>query len=280
MTLRVTVGQAGNLLLTLGLLVSSSANLVAQDPSSQDVLKLDLGIVIEATGRDSAEGEAPESADTDVGLTVGKAPPGAEFIATSKELRSTLDALSGQILTLETSLNQDVEAVRLENERLRSLIRKIQTSRQEEEAARAAKRLEGEIPPAKPSAPAPGWSERPGYRQVMQAYRNGSYRETAAMCATLDKSALLPEQATQVAYWWADALFREGRFDDALRILQPLAAASAKLGDDAIVLEGLIYLRQGKPGLARSRYQDIVSHYPASEYYRLAQLTLRELHEN
>lgn len=275
--MRVTVGQLGNLLMALGLLVSASVKLAAQDPSSKDVLKLDLGIVIEAAGRDSADGDEPER---DVSLSVGKAPPGAEFIATSRELRSTLDALSGQILSLETSLNQDVEAVRLENERLRSLIRKIQTSRKEEEAAQAAERLEEENYPTEPPAPAPGWSERPGYRQVMQAYRNGSYRETAAMCAALDKSALLPVQATQVAYWWADALFREGQFEDALLILQPLAAASAELGDDAIVLAGLIYQRQGKPGLARSRYQDIVSRYPASEYYRLAQLTLRELNEN
>ncbi|MEE9161813.1 MAG: hypothetical protein V3U35_02480 [Candidatus Neomarinimicrobiota bacterium] len=278
--MRWTVGQASNLLLALSLLAGGPVNLAAQDASTQDVLKLDLGIVIEATGRDSAAAETSEPGDIDVGLTVGKAPPGAEFIATSKELRSTLDALSGQILTLETSLNQDVEAVRLENERLRSLIRKIQTSRKEEQAVAAAGRLEEENQPIEPPAPAHSWLERPGYRQVMLAYRNGSYRETAAMCAALDKSTLLPEQATQVAYWWADALFREGRFDDALRILQPLAAASAKLGDDAIVLEGLIYLRQGKPGLARSRYEDIVSRYPASEYYRLAQLNLRELNDH
>ena len=275
-------GTAGIRLAGLLLVAVAALPLGAQekDRASEDVLMMDLGIIIEPDRRDSSGSHTGDSAAGEVvNLMVGKAPPGAEFIATTRELRSALDDLSGQISSLENSLNQDVEAVRLENERLRSLIRKIQTTRQEEAASKVAQRLEVQAAPG-PSVASPARAGRPVYRQILEAYRAGAYQEVSHLCPELDSPALSGAQATQVAYWWADALFRLGRFDEALSRLEPVAASGGELADDAIVLEGLIYLRQGRSGEARSRFETIASQYPASEYHRLAELTIRELHVN
>ena len=279
---RGETGLAGKLLAGLLLMTAAATPVGAQDKDrpSEDVLMMDLGIIIEPDRRDSSGAPLEgTSVGEDVSLLVGKAPPGAEFIATTKQLRSALDDLSGQISSLENSLNQDVEAVRLENERLRSLIRKIQTSRQEEAASRVAERLQAQVAPV-PSVASPKVAGRPAYRQILAAYRSGAYQEVARLCPELDWPVPGGERSTQLAYWWADALFRLGRFDEALTRLEPVAASGGELADDAIILEGLIYLRLGRSGEARSRFETIASQYPTSDYHRLAEMTIRELHVN
>jgi len=251
--------------------------LAAQDKQEEDVYLMDLGIIIEPGRGDSDAWVDSLPAMDDVGLMVGKEPPGAAFIESTRELRSVLDDLGGKINALESSLNQDVEAVRLENERLRTLIRKIQTSRKENEVPQTVRSAPDEVDPS------PGWSARsplpdnPGYHHVLQAYRAGRLEDLIRLCEVLDESTLSPEERIRVAYWCADAHFHRGQFDEALLVLEKVPAADRELGDDAIVLQGLIYLRQGKPREALSRFQTIVSQYPASEYLRLAELTIREL---
>ena len=252
--------------------------LAAQEPGDEAVLMLDLGIIIEPESADSATRADRVAAGNEIKLLLGTAPPGATFIATTKELRSALDELSGQINSLENSLNQDVEAVRLENERLRSLIRKIQTSRSEEQAARAAARLKEQTEPARDVAvsQAPPM-EGATYRAALQTYRSGNYAATIRVGEALNFADLTPEQAAQVAYWHGDALFRLGRLDEALSVLEPALSSGDALVDDAIVLAGLIYMRQGKAAAARSRFEAIVSQHPTSAYHRLAVLTIKEL---
>lgn len=263
--------------LVIGASFGPGGALAAQDKQEEDVYLMDLGIIIEPGRGDSAAWADSLPAMDDVGLMVGKEPPGAAFIESTRELRSVLDDLGGKINALESSLNQDVEAVRLENERLRSLIRKIQTSRKENEVPQTVRSAPDEVDPS------PGWSARsplpdnPGYHHVLQAYRAGRLEDLIRLCEVLDESTLSPEERIRVAYWCADAHFHRGQFDEALMVLKKVPAADRELGDDAIVLQGLIYLRQGKPREALSRFQTIVSQYPASEYLRLAELTIREL---
>ena len=258
--------------------LAAVAMLGAQETGGEDVLMLDLGIIIESESPDSATQADRAAAGDEIRLMMGTAPPGATFIATTKELRSALNALSGQITSLENSLNQDVEAVRLENERLRSLIRKIQISRSEEQAAQTAARLEeqteaGAVTVAPTSVP----PQRASYRAALQTYRSGDYAATLWVSEALATANLTPEQAAQVGYWHGDALFRLGRLDEALSVLEGAISAGDDVADDAIVLEGLIYMQQGKAAAARSRFETIVSRYPASEYQRLAALTIKEL---
>ena len=74
----------------------------AQD--REDVYLMDLGIVIEP---DSKGGD---SSATGV-LSVTKAPAGAAYVESTRELRSVLDDLRSKIEVLEYSLDEDVEAI-------------------------------------------------------------------------------------------------------------------------------------------------------------------------
>lgn len=238
---------------------------------------MDLGIIIEPDRQDSAAQANPLPTGDDVGLMVGKEPPGAAFIESTKELRLVLDDLSGKINTLENSLNQDVEAVRLENERLRELIQKIQTSRKENEVSQAVQSVSDEVVPSPEEPTHSSLPDNPNYHHVLQAYRAGFLDDVILLSQALDESTIGREEHIQVAYWCADAHFRRGQLDEALQVLEEVPTANHELGDDAIVLQGLIYLRQGKSREARSRFETIISQYPASDYLRLAELTIKEL---
>lgn len=271
--------QASLVTVMLCILLSPADGLGAQDKQQEDVYLIDLGIIIEPGDHDStAQLDSLPGLD-DVELLMGKEPPGAAFIESTKELRAVLDNLGGKIDDLESSLNQDVDAVRLENERLRSLIRKIQVSRKEAEVMESVVNApveEGSTPTAAPRLSLP---KNPSYHHVLQAYRAGLFEDVVLLSQALDESTLGPRESFQVAYWCADAYFRRGEFDKALLKLEKVPASDPDLGDDVIILQGLIFLRQGKPREALARFQTIVSQYPASEYQRLAELTIKELND-
>lgn len=253
-------------------------HLVAQDQTEGDLYLMDLGIVIEPSGRDSSRRSATQ-ATNDISLMVGKGPAGAAYVASTKELRYLLEDLSQKINNLENSLDQDMEAVRLENERLRTLIRKIQTQRQSDdvsppEAALITRsRLTMEAAPAKPIP------DRPRYHHVFQAYRAGRYDQVLALCRHVEMAAITRDEGVQLAYWRADANFRTGQFDEALASLDKTIAPDHELQDDAIILRGLILLKQGKAQAALTQFETIIQQYPASEYHRLAELTVKELND-
>ncbi|UCD37603.1 MAG: tetratricopeptide repeat protein [Fidelibacterota bacterium] len=263
----------------LGLSLGQGIDLKAQDQQDEDIYLPDLGIIIEPEGSDSIGQIESPSMMEDVSLMVGKEPPGAAFIESTRELRAVLGDLSGKIDTLENSLNQDMESVRLENERLRTLIRKIQANRKEAEVSEAVdSHHEKALPEPQPTASFPIPAES-SYQRIFEAYRSGLFTDVIALCQVLERAPLLPEEDIQVAYWCADAYFRQGLFQEALTTLEKVQASDHELKDDAIVLAGLIYLRQGKPDEALSRFQTIVSQYPASDYHRLAELTIKELNQ-
>ncbi|MFC1618522.1 tol-pal system YbgF family protein [Candidatus Neomarinimicrobiota bacterium] len=267
----------GMLVLLFALVFSSSQALFAQNQQEEGVYLPDLGIVIEPESHDSSVISGRAAAGEEVDLLVGTAPPGAAFIESTKELRTVLDNLSGKINELEGSLNNDMDAVRLENERLRSLIRKIQTERKEAEVTQVMAETEKvEEKPQIEETPQ-FLSARPAYRDILRVYSAGQYEDVLMLSAAFDESGLDETRRAQLAYWRADACFRTGQFDSALQFLQQVLAGDHELKDDAIVLQGLIYIRQGQPRQARVFFDRIIQDYPSSTYYRLAELTIKEL---
>ncbi len=252
--------------------------LAAQDRPEDDLYLLDLGIVIEPGGPDSL-GQGADQPPSDIGLMVGKGPAGAAYVESTKELRYLLEDLGQKINNLENSLDQNMEAVRLENERLRMLIRKIQTQRQSAEV-----KPPKDVPFAGPNltveaAHAVPIPDQPSYHHVFQAYRAGHYDQVLALCRQVDKAAITDDEGVQLAYWCADAYFRTGQFDEALASLDQTVATDHELQDDAIILRGLILLKQGKTHAALTQFETIIQQYPASEYHRLAELTVKELND-
>ncbi|MCH7858786.1 MAG: tetratricopeptide repeat protein [Candidatus Marinimicrobia bacterium] len=267
----VTAGMVGFAWLLWG-----GTPLLAQDQQEEDLYLMDLGIVIEPVDPD-ASGVRAAQLTNDIRLMVGKGPAGAAYVASTKELRHLLEDLSQKINHLENSLDQDMEAVRLENARLRALIRKIQTQRQTAEG-----------PPPKDGSP-PGSSltveaaravpipDQPSYQHVFKAYRAGRYDQVLALCRQVDRAASTPDEGVQLGYWCADAYYRTGQFDEALASLDKTAATDHELQDDAIILRGLILMKQGRTQAARAQFETIIQQYPTSEYHRLAELTAKEL---
>ena len=264
-------------MLAIGAFFCPAGTLAAQDKQDKDVYLIDLGIIIEPGRPDSATGADSLPARGNVGLVIGKEPPGAAYIESTRELRSALDDLGGKINSLENSLDQDMEAVRLENERLRSLIRKIQSDRRASEVTQAVESAPDKVEPSPGETARSPLPDNPGFRHVIQAYRAGRLDDLIRLCQAIDEAAFSPKERVHAAYWCADAYYHRGRFDEALLALEKVPAAYHELGDDVVVLQGLIYLRQGKTREARSRFQTILSQYPASDYQRLAELTIKEL---
>jgi tetratricopeptide (TPR) repeat protein len=248
-----------------------------QSQQEEGVYLPDLGIVIEPESYDSSIIAGRAAASEEVDMMVGTAPPGAAFIESTKELRTVLDDLSGKITEIEGSLNNDLDAVRLENERLRSLIRKIQTERKEAEVTQALSNL-GEMEESERAGELTVVPfSRPTYRDILRVYSAGQYEDVLTLSAAFDESGLDNARRTQLAYWRADACFRTGQFDAALQFLQQVLAGDHELKDDAIVLLGLLYIRRGQPQQARVFFERIIQEYPSSSYFRLAELTIKEL---
>ncbi|MEE9465801.1 MAG: tetratricopeptide repeat protein [Candidatus Neomarinimicrobiota bacterium] len=270
--MRLSAGEGKNLV-SLGICFLASLWLVmpgnitlAQE--SKDVYLLDLGIVIE---NDSLAGDTASNAV----LSINKAPAGAAYVESTRELRSVLDELRSKIEVLENSLDQDVNAVRLENQRLRALIRKIQTERLESSAMAAdADRASAPAPP--PEIPLAGKAD---YRDILSAYRLGHYDRVGSLCSAIAQTELDQAQLQQVAYWCADANYRTGRYDEALAALENVTADGDDLQDDAIILRGLIFMRQGRNAEALTQFRIVIDTFPASDYLRLAELTIKELND-
>lgn len=256
---------------TLLSLVISAAILPGQDRQLKDIYLPDLGIVIDAE---------KDSAGT-VNLLLEKQAASAAYMESTRDLRTVLDQLNSKITGLESSLSDDMSAMRLENERLRSMIRKLQSDREEARAMRALQERDTEDLPArssKPQLPAKP-QEAVSLSEALVAYLGGEYAELIVVCGRIDDTTLSRTQAAQISYWCADAHFRQGNFDEALLSLGTEAIDGHELKDDAIILRGLIYVKLGEPELARNQFETILSHYPTSAYYRLAEMTVRELHE-
>jgi len=247
---------------------------IGQTNESGDILLLDLGIVIE-----SSDSTSTESNKRTGSLSISSMPGGAAYVQSTKELHSVLDELRSQIAQLELSLDGDVDEVRLENQRLRELLSKLQEENvtpvdQSDQIVDDLKKREVpvESPPELYQVPA-------DWREVMKAYRAGNYSAVITLCDALPEVLLNNGQPDQVAYWCGAAYFSEGQLKSALEMLKAITAENSPVQDDAIILTGLILIKQGRAIEARDHFQRIIDYYPESDYHRLAGLTLKELKE-
>ena len=237
---------------------------------------LHLGVTIEPHDPDAsaADSQLLPADLSRADLVIGQEAPGAAVIASTKELQSVLDDLGAKIGSLESSLNQDLEALQTENERLRALIRNMQRRRQDfaapqvgpENPPAAGATLSAQSPPAKVS-----------FRQVLQAYQQGDDDLVTLLAPHVKPGQLTPAQTRSLHYWLADARFRLGRFNEARQALEPVLTGQHPLRDDAIVLHGLILLQLGQDHAALAQFLTIVDQFPDSDYLRLAKMAAAQL---
>ena len=244
---------------------------MGQEGTRTAVYLPDLGMVIKSQ---------PDTTNT-VTMMIRKQAASAAYMESTKELRKMLRKLGGQIEGLESSLDEDMAAVSLENNRLRSLIGRMQADREMERAQSplpAAPVMTPEPRELAISAPVSPGPESFDLGAILTAYMGARYAEVLRLCAGFDAAKLPAATATQLAYWCAEANFRLGHFDEAILSLGGMRDRDHALKDDALILRGMIYLKQGKRALARVQFETLLSRHPSSDYYRLAEMTLREIH--
>ncbi|MCH8327759.1 MAG: tetratricopeptide repeat protein [Candidatus Marinimicrobia bacterium] len=243
--------------------------LMGQKEESGSVYLPDLGMVIDSQ---------PDTTNS-VNLLMQKQATSAAYMESTKELRRMLQQLSGQIEGLESSLDEDMAAVSLENNRLRSLIGRMQADREMERANSALPHAPVTSPePMEQAAASPAAFKAVDMGAVLTAYVGGRYSEVLRLCSGIDAAELPASTATQLAYWCAEANFRLGHFDAAIMSLGGMRDNNHALKDDALVLRGMIFMKQGKRALARTQFETLINRHPSSDYLRLAEMTLREIH--
>ncbi len=266
-------------------LAQSSDKAYQKAKKERDRILMDLGVVILPEAADNSSAKPARQ------FTAGEV-SGAAMVKSTQELRELLNDLSKRINNLDNSLvlNDQIESMQLENARLRELIKKSQVYE--------------EGPKNKTDVPAQTFLESPTdvviasdpepllptesmfiaadveYSIILDAFRRGDYQKVLALSPRLNRTRVSDIKILQVIYWRADALFRLGRFKEALPFLAKVVEAAHPMRDDAIVLQGLSYIRLNEPGKALAQFEMILNNYPTSSYYRLAELTIIELNNN
>lgn len=217
---------------------------------------------------------------------------GAAAVKSNDELRDLLNDLSNRINNLENSLelNEQIEAMQLENARLRELIKKSQTYEGTPKNLIAVPpqtlldipsdiKIDSDHEPLL-SVESMFIANDAEYGTILDAFRRGNYQKVLALSPRLNRTLMSDIKILQVIYWRADALFRLGRFKEALPFLAKVVESAHPMKDDAIVLQGLSYIRLNEPGKALIQFEMILNNHPTSSYYRLAELTIKELNNN
>lgn len=266
-------------------LAQSSDKSYQNAKKERDRILMDLGVVILPQAVDNLLAKPARQ------FIAGEV-SGAAVVKSNQELRELLNDLSKRINNLENSLelNEQIETMQLENARLRELIKKSQTYEgipKNMTAAPPQTLLETPSDIKTESDPEPLLSVESmfiardaEYGIILDAFRRGNYQKVLALSPRLNRTQLSDIKILQVIYWRADALFRLGRFKEALPFLAKVVEAAHPMKDDAIVLQGLSYIRLNEPEKALARFEMILNNHPTSSYYRLAELTIKELHNN
>ena len=94
-------------------------SLSAQETPLSEIFFLDLGIVIEPANNSEAYSRLVEKPSKEVSFKIKKVESGSVYMASSKELLSTLERINNRIERLENSFKSDVAILRQENGQLR-----------------------------------------------------------------------------------------------------------------------------------------------------------------
>lgn len=301
-------------------------------PSDPGAFLFDLGIAIEPrTGKEEVNRLVKAPPD-EVKFLANKETSGSLFMASTKEIQSTLQGLASQlavleatVLALESSVKQNLNGLQKQNDALHVMVSDMAAqvpvlptqvlstlSRVESSLARlglessppaVASSIGQETPaplspiaqempspppvvtlPSETAAPPASMTEaalhapfdQARYMQAVFAYEREDFEEALDGFGRLVLDRADETTGGNVIYWTADCQFHLGLYQQAIRTLAELhqRPKSDKV-DDGLVLMGLAFKAIGEQAEARARFSEIVTLYPESDYYALAQLELR-----
>ena len=102
--------------------VASCFQLQAQQTPLSEIFFLDLGIVIEPSNGNNKFSRTVDKPSEEVAFKVKRAESGSVYMASSKELLSTLDRLNDRIENLEQSFKDEIASMKERNDNLQNLL--------------------------------------------------------------------------------------------------------------------------------------------------------------
>ncbi|MEA1882637.1 MAG: tetratricopeptide repeat protein [Candidatus Marinimicrobia bacterium] len=263
--------------------------LSAQETPLSEIFFLDLGIVIEPSRGSEDYSRLVKKPSEEVSFKIKKVESGSVYMASSKELLSTLGRINKRIARLESSFQTEMNALKQDNMSLRNTLAEIQNPNIKKPYSAAentvtkpldkpkslAEAPEESLPSQQAPEPAPTFNHSTYMSGVFAYQRDDFY-------TALDKFSDLyldtaPKKTTEnVLYWMADAYQQTGQYEKALLLLNKLTITGTLRIDDALVQKGLLHRKMGNENLAMIAFGDVVSQHPNSEYIRLAQMELKK----
>ena len=257
--------------------------LSAQEPPLSEIFFLDLGIAIEPAKGSEAYSRLVDKPSKEVSFKIKQVESGSIYMATNTELLSTLNRINNRIEKLESSFKTEMNVMRQENVELKQALLSLQISKSSEffvstptEEASPSLNVSAKDPPTVK----PGTKQRTNFDQSIYmsgvfAYQREDYKTAIQKFSKLKLSAAPQKTAENILYWLADAYQKDGQYDEALSLLNQITTSGTLRIDDALINKGLLYRKMGNENLALLAFGNVVSHYPNSEYLRLAQMELK-----
>ncbi|MBN4080762.1 tetratricopeptide repeat protein [Caldithrix abyssi] len=269
-------------------ILSMVGSLGAQETPLSEIFFLDLGIVIEPAKGFEVYSRFVEKPSEEVSFKIRKVESGSVYMASSKELLSTLGRINKRIERLENSFQTEMNALRQENVVLRQTLAEIQHSIKDiptrpksvvDQPIQSTKAFTEAA--EKPSFPKPASMPRPvfdhsTYMSGVFAYQREDYQATLDKFLELHLDVAPKKTAENILYWMADAYQQTAQYEKALSLLNTITTTGTLRIDDALVQKGLLHRKMGNEDLALAAFSDVVSQYPNSEYVRLAQMELKK----
>ena len=257
--------------------------LSAQEPPLSEIFFLDLGIAIEPAKGSEAYSRLVDKPSKEVSFKIKQVESGSIYMATNTELLSTLNRINNRIEKLESSFKTEMNVMRQENVELKQALLSLQISKSSEffvstptEDASPSLNVSAKDPPTvKPVTKQRTNFDQSIYMSGVFAYQREDYKTAIQKFSKLKLSAAPQKTAENILYWLADAYQKDGQYDEALSLLNQITTSGTLRIDDALINKGLLYRKMGNENLALLAFGNVVSHYPNSEYLRLAQMELK-----
>ena len=256
-----------------------------------EIFFLDLGIVIEPSKGSETYSRLVQQPSQEVSFKIKKVESGSVYMASSKELLSTLSRINTRIERLESSFQTEMTALKQENVKLRHTLAEIQQSPKNINRPKAIvlevttreteplNEIVENLPLTKSTAKPVAVFNHSTYMTGVFAYQREDYHVALNKFSELHLDEAPKKTAENILYWMADAYQRTGQYDKSLSLLNTITTTGILRIDDALVQKGLLHRKMGDENLAMIAFSDVVSQHPDSEYLRLAQLELKKFSE-
>jgi len=244
----------------------------AQETPISEIFFLDLGIVIEPKKGTESYSRVISKTSKEKTFKIKKVESGSVYMASSKELLTTLNRINDRITELESSFHTELGSLKKENRDLREALATISTQEVY---------VSNDLPIKKAiiteinHKPAPKF-DRANYMSGVFAYQREDYKMALNYFTSVNIDLAPDKTAENILYWMADAYQQSADYENALMLLNQIAISGNLRIDDALVQKGLVHRKRGEEQLALAAFNDVVVDHPDSEYVRLAQMELKK----